>query len=133
MGSVGITGCDDAPSVDLMEKDVPDDSLEQVRLQLKSRLEEAFRSGNLEDAVRRAIDPEEAEVPEVPGVEEPDEELFALKLQLKSLLGDAVERLGPLVLKKTRGPRDSGRRRCNLAKDQRFAEHLGYSAATRHW
>jgi hypothetical protein len=59
-----------APSVDLMDKEMPDDSLEHVRLQLKGRLEEAFRSGTLEEAVRKAIDPEaEMDKPAMP--EEP--------------------------------------------------------------
>eukprot|EP00435_Cladocopium_sp_Y103_P047214 s1060_g13.t2 len=104
---VGINGPVDveaAPSVDLMDKEVPDDSLEQVRLQLKGRLEEAFRSGNLEEAVRKAIDPEAdqpaekpempEESPDLPGVEGPDEEIFGLKMQLRVLLADAVESKG---------------------------------------
>eukprot|EP00438_Fugacium_kawagutii_P034333 Skav216688 [mRNA] locus=scaffold91:183618:196794:+ [translate_table: standard] len=113
---VGLGGAPDvepAPSVDAMDQEMPaDDSLEQVRLQLKLRLEEAFRSGQLEEAVRKAIDPEELSEepcqPEVPGVEAPDEEAFEVKLQLRALLADAVEHLG--------------------REDQRFAENLGNSA-----
>lgn len=91
-----------APSVDLMDKEMPDDSLEHVRLQLKGRLEEAFRSGTLEEAVRKAIDPEaEMDKPpmpeeslDLPGVEGPDEEICGLKMQLRMLLTDAVETKG---------------------------------------
>lgn len=94
-----------APSVDLMDKEMPDDSLEHVRLQLKGRLEEAFRSGTLEEAVRKAIDPEaEMDKPpmpeeslDLPGVEGPDEEICGLKMQLRMLLTDAVEHLSRKV------------------------------------
>lgn len=104
---VGLGGDEDpAPSVDATDQEVPpDDSLEQVRLQLKLRLEEAFRSGHLEEAVRKAIDPEQEPCqPEVPGVEEPDEEVFEVKLQLRALLTDAVEHLGKELGTKLRKP-----------------------------
>ena len=92
-----------APSVDLMDKEMPDDSLEHVRLQLKGRLEEAFRSGTLEEAVRKAIDPEEfdkaplEESQDLSGVEGPDEEICGLKMQLRVLLTDAMEHLSRKV------------------------------------
>ena len=88
-----------APSVDLMDKEMPDDSLEHVRLQLKGRLEEAFRSGTLEEAVRKAIDkpPMPEESLDLPGVEGPDEEICGLKMQLRMLLTDAVEHLSRKV------------------------------------
>eukprot|EP00434_Breviolum_minutum_P040315 symbB.v1.2.035821.t1/scaffold4914.1/size32966/3 len=78
------------PSVDLAEHDVPDE-LEKVRLQLKGRLEEAFRSGSLDDAVRKAIDGEVAPEAEPEAAEAPMDDIVKLQIQLRAVMLDAVE------------------------------------------
>ena len=73
--------------------------LEAVRLQLKGRLEEAFKSGSLEEAVRAVEAPEAPEAPEAKtttfadDVYGPDDEHLSLKVQMREVLEDAVEKL----------------------------------------
>ena len=83
-----------------------DPDLEQVRLQLKGRLEEAFQSGTLEEAVQKALgegertlspsqfqEPRELFVADEP-FEKPPDELMALKLQMKQALAQGSEKPG---------------------------------------
>lgn len=78
--------------------------LEGVRLQLKGRLEEAFQSGSLEEAVRRAVGENETPegvggkktsfAPEEPLNGEPDAGHLSSKLEMREVLEEAVESPG---------------------------------------
>ena len=66
----------------------------KVRLQLKGRLEEAFRSGSLDEAVRKAIEGEVAPEAEAEAAEAPMDDVVKLQMQLRAVMLDAVESLG---------------------------------------
>lgn len=97
-----------APPLERPERTDPD--LEQVRLQLKGRLEEAFQSGTLEEAVQKALGEGERtlspsrfqEPPELfvadEAFEKPPDELMALKLQMRQALTQASEKPGGSML-----------------------------------
>ena len=70
---------------------------------MKGRLEEAFRSGSLDDAVRKAIEGEvapEAEA-EPEAAEAPMDDIVKLQIQLRAVMLDAVESLGILKFQET--------------------------------
>lgn len=68
---------------------------------MKGRLEEAFRSGSLDDAVRKAIEGEVAPEAEPEAAEAPMDDIVKLQIQLRAVMLDAVESLGILKFQET--------------------------------
>lgn len=69
---------------------------------MKGRLEEAFRSGSLDEAVRKAIEGEVAPEAEPEAAEAPMDDIVKLQIQLRAVMLDAVESLGIFEISRNR-------------------------------